>query len=253
MQTFWRKWYFPANVTLYIVGDFNGRSNDDVVGLIDRFFGKFAAGRLEDHGEEAAAAVLSAAASSDDDGSSSETTTAAAAAGEGTNGSSSNGNGSSNGSSSAQQQQPPLPVTVLPETPPASRVNAGSARIGQGDSWADYVIPNGSESSVLGEGVMAVGVDGVKLRHPVRPPVIHRHGCGPMQPDEPAEVPVNIFRHPLLQDFMLTIFCKLPVVSLLLVRAVLWGVGSWEWAGTSTDGTSGFFGGNTVLVCDCLS
>jgi hypothetical protein len=34
-----------------------------------------------------------------------------------------------------------------------------------------------------------------------------------MQPDEPQEVPVSIFRHPLLQDFMLTIFCKLPVVS----------------------------------------
>jgi hypothetical protein len=34
-----------------------------------------------------------------------------------------------------------------------------------------------------------------------------------MQPHEPPVVPVNIFRHPLLQDFMLTLFCKLPVVS----------------------------------------
>jgi hypothetical protein len=34
-----------------------------------------------------------------------------------------------------------------------------------------------------------------------------------MQAGEPPVVPVNIFRHPLLQDFMLTLFCKLPVVS----------------------------------------
>jgi hypothetical protein len=104
-------------------------------------------------------------------------------------------------------------VTVLPETPAASKVNSGSSRIGEGVSWADYVIPNGDDSSVLGEGVMAVAADGLKLRHPVRPPVIHRHGCGQMKVDEPREVPVNIFRHPLLQDFMLTVFCKLPVVS----------------------------------------
>jgi hypothetical protein len=82
----------------------------------------------------------------------------------------------SNGSSSGSNGQPPLPVTVLPETPAPSRVTSGSSRIGTGDSWADYVIPNGDESSVLGVGQMAVAQDGLKLRHPVRPPVIHRWG-----------------------------------------------------------------------------
>jgi hypothetical protein len=70
-------------------------------------------------------------------------------------------------------------VTVLPETPAPSKVKSGSSVIGKGDSWADYVIPNGDESTVLGDGIMAVAGDGLKLRHPVRPPVIHRWGlCG---------------------------------------------------------------------------
>lgn len=201
--------YFPANVTLYIVGDFDGRSNEQVVDLIEKFFGKFTAGRLEDHGEAAAGILPSSSSSSNGADSNGHAAEAVVES----NGSSSSGS-SSNG-------QPSLPVTVLPVTPDASKVTSGSSRIGKGDSWADYVIPNGDESSVLGDGVMAVANDGLKLRHPVRPPVIHRHGCGPMQPGEPKDVPVNIFRHPLLQDFMLTVFCKLPVVS------VVWGV-RWE-------------------------
>ena len=44
----------------------------------------------------------------------------------------------------------------------------------------------------------------------VRPPVQHKFGCGPMQPGEQA-APVSIFRHHLLQHFMLSLFCKLPV------------------------------------------
>jgi hypothetical protein len=195
--------YFPANVTLYIVGDFDGRNNDQVVDLIGKFFGKFAAGCLEDHGE-AAAGILSSSSSSNGRGADSNGHAAAAA-------NSSNGSSSSNG-------QPPLPVTVLAETPDASKVKSGSSRIGEGVSWADYVIPNGDESSVLGDGVMAVAADGLKLRHPVRPPVIHRHGSGEIKAGEPKEVPVNIFRHPLLQDFMLTVFCKLPVVSVVFLR-----------------------------------
>jgi hypothetical protein len=81
-------------------------------------------------------------------------------------------------------------------------------------SWARNIVINGDNDNVLGAGVVAVTEDGRKLRHPVRPPVIHRHGCGPLQPNEPPVPPVSIFRHPLLQHFMLTVFCKLPVVSL---------------------------------------
>lgn len=44
----------------------------------------------------------------------------------------------------------------------------------------------------------------------VRPPVEHKFGCGPLQLGEkPASV--KVFRHRLLQHFMLSIFCKLPV------------------------------------------
>eukprot|EP00798_Chlamydomonas_sp_ICE-L_P027064 gene27064-2297_t len=50
----------------------------------------------------------------------------------------------------------------------------------------------------------------VKSRHSIRPPVEHKHGYGPLAVDEgPAKI--SIFRHPLLQHFMLSIFCKLPI------------------------------------------
>jgi hypothetical protein len=196
------------------VGDFGGATNDDVTQLIEQFFGKFAPGRLEDHGEEAAAAVAAlTSSSSSSNGGSSSNGHAAPANGNGSS-SSAEANGGS-GSSSSGISGPP--VRVLPALPAADTVPPGSATIGGGASWADYVIPNGDESTVLGEGVLAVGPGGQKLRHPVRPPVQHRHGCGPMGPSEPAAAPVSIFRHPLLQQFMLTVFCKLPVVS--------WGLG----------------------------
>ena len=44
----------------------------------------------------------------------------------------------------------------------------------------------------------------------VRPPVAHRFGCGPLAEGE-APPGVQVFRHRLLQHFMLSLFCKLPV------------------------------------------
>ena len=44
----------------------------------------------------------------------------------------------------------------------------------------------------------------------VRPPVVHRFGCGPLQAGE-APPGVRVFKHRLLQHFMLSLFCKLPV------------------------------------------
>ena len=38
----------------------------------------------------------------------------------------------------------------------------------------------------------------------------HRFGCGPLQPGEQTPG-VSVFRHHLLQHFMLSLFCKLPV------------------------------------------
>lgn len=43
VQHFWAKWYFPGNVTLYIVGDLD-RPNEEVIGLIEASFGRFPAG-----------------------------------------------------------------------------------------------------------------------------------------------------------------------------------------------------------------
>jgi hypothetical protein len=42
--------------------------------------------------------------------------------------------------------------------------------------------------------------------------VEHVFGYGPL-PENPT-VPISVFRHPLLQQFMLNIFCKLPVLPL---------------------------------------
>ena len=44
----------------------------------------------------------------------------------------------------------------------------------------------------------------------VRPPVQHRFGCGAPAPGE-ERAGVAVFRHRLLQHFMLSLFCKLPV------------------------------------------
>ena len=43
----------------------------------------------------------------------------------------------------------------------------------------------------------------------VRPPVIHKFGCGPLAEGE-LPAPVKVFRHRLLHHFVLTLFCKLP-------------------------------------------
>lgn len=189
VQNFWRKWYFPANITLYIVGDLD-RSVEEVTRLIEAAFGRFPAGNLGDHGADVAAAVLGRLTGS-------------------SNGDHSDCNGSGsdvpvhrNGNGAAAS------TALVP-----ARVVA-DADIADASSWARRVIINGSNSNVLGEGVLAVSETGSKVRHPVRPPVVHRHGCGALQPGEPP-VPVSIFRHPLLQHFMLTVFCKLPVVSLV--------------------------------------
>ena len=41
---FWQKWYFPANATLYLVGEFD-RSVEDCKALIQQYFGHFPAVR----------------------------------------------------------------------------------------------------------------------------------------------------------------------------------------------------------------
>lgn len=121
--------------------------------LLQTSFGKFPPGHLADHGEQVAAALLSSSSSS-------------------TNGTSSeahaNGNGSSNGNGTAlaavQAAAAAIPISVVPpELIPEVEV-----------PWTAGIRINGDDSSVLGEGVIAVAADGTKMRHPVRPPVVHR-------------------------------------------------------------------------------
>uniref|UniRef100_A0A383WE33 Peptidase M16 N-terminal domain-containing protein n=1 Tax=Tetradesmus obliquus TaxID=3088 RepID=A0A383WE33_TETOB len=203
VQHFWAKWYFPGNVTLYIVGDLD-RPNEEVIGLIEASFGRFPAGNLADHGADVATAVLERLTAN---GSSSSSNGAAS------NGSSSNGNGTAALAAAVDS----LPAQLVPAAAAAAAAGAAEpgAYVASADgSWARNIIINGDDATVLGPGVMAVTPDGRKLRHPVRPPVVHRHGCGPLMPSEPPAPPVSIFRHPLLQHFMLTVFCKLPVVTL---------------------------------------
>lgn len=129
LKDFWGRWYFPANATLYVVGEMDG-GVQGTEELIKATFGKVAPVREE----LPAAAALP------------------------------NGNG--NGAAGQQQQE---------------------------------------HEQQLGP---------LKQRHAIRPPVEHRFGCGPPPTDGARTAGVSVFRHRLLQHFMLSIFCKLPIRSI---------------------------------------
>ncbi|KAG2497394.1 hypothetical protein HYH03_004550 [Edaphochlamys debaryana] len=159
LKAFWERWYFPANVTLYVVGDLE-KSTQDTIKLIKQVFGRVPPGR-----EPVPAAAL----------------------------------------------PPPLPAEAAAV---AAGVNGNGAANGNGNG-------NGAaQAQALGP---------LKQKHAVRPPVQHKWGYGPLAPGElPAEP--RIFRHPLLQHFMLSVFCKLPIQPmtrmvhlkhLLLLRIIL--------------------------------
>lgn len=46
LKKFWEKWYFPANVTLYVVGDLD-RDVDEVKALIQKTFGKLSPAQVK--------------------------------------------------------------------------------------------------------------------------------------------------------------------------------------------------------------
>jgi hypothetical protein len=63
-----------------------------------------------------------------------------------------------------------------------------------------------------GNGAAAVKQLGpLKARHAVRPPVVHNMGVGPLDQAQDSPCKISIFRHSLLQYFMLSILCKVPV------------------------------------------
>lgn len=51
LREFWQRWYFPANATLYVVGDFN-LSVEELEAEIHSHFGKVPAGRMPAPGED---------------------------------------------------------------------------------------------------------------------------------------------------------------------------------------------------------
>lgn len=176
LKGFWEKWYFPANATLYIVGDLD-RETEDVVALIDRTFGRIPPARQ-----------LPA---------------------------SGNGNGAGEASTSGGDIKDGAAAAMVSALNKALGTSANSTAAAA--ATANNVVPVPESSSLL------------KQRHAVRPPVEHEHGCGPLAPGE-GPAAVKIFRHPLLQHFMLSIFCKLPIrqvqtmkdlKDLLMLRIVL--------------------------------
>jgi hypothetical protein len=89
--------------------------------------------------------------------------------------------------------QPPRYTPALPP-PPNSTTNGAAAPD-----------PAGSAAALLSPLL--------KQRHVVRPPVQHVWGYGPLPEDfRPADV--GVFRHPLLQTYTLSVFCKLPIVPM---------------------------------------
>ncbi|CAD7695599.1 unnamed protein product [Ostreobium quekettii] len=140
LKDYWRKWYFPANTTLYVVGELDG-GVEGVKTLIEETFGNV-----------------------------------------------------------------PPAEEVAPLQP------AGESSGGNGSNGASALVADPS-----------------RRRHKIRPPVEHKMGCFELADDEePAKV--DIFKHPLLQHFMLSVFCKLPVQPitkegglqyLLMLRTIL--------------------------------
>ncbi|GAX77204.1 hypothetical protein CEUSTIGMA_g4650.t1 [Chlamydomonas eustigma] len=155
LRTFWGRWYFPANATLYIVGDLD-RDVEDVETLIEKTFGRVPAGMLPE------------------------------------------------GSASKEQS---VESAVLGDGNVAMSLHHDSGSNGNGMNG------KGQDKAGPPPAVAVVPGTNLKQRHDVRPPVKHRFGYGPIDPAEPP-VSVNIFRHPLLHHFSLSIFCKLPILSM---------------------------------------
>lgn len=204
---FWSRWYFPANATLYLVGDFGeGVTAEDAARAVEAAFGRVPAGRQMrgDEGEDPTSAA------------------AAAAAADG-NG---NGNGTGRQPTAAQlvsaakgelkrrhEVRPPvdhvfglgpLPKEVAEAAAAASERSSSSSSsssllpveemsTGSSDSDSDAAPSTSSSSSP--------------------PPSSSRVHNTPTNDPVPGttNAPVKIFRHRLLQQFMLSVFCKLPV------------------------------------------
>lgn len=162
LRSFWQRWYFPANATLYVVGDFN-MSVDELRSQIQRYFDPVPPGRLPAESEAS----------------------------------------TSNGSAQPDAAEAALDsATPLNPAAPSSNSSSPLARTPEAQWTAAATLLEHSGP--------------FKQRHEVLPPVQHRFGVGPLAP---AEQPtVAVYRHRLLQQFMLSIFCKLPVRPVTQMR-----------------------------------
>jgi hypothetical protein len=182
-----------------------------VEALIQKTFGDYDAARVGEAGrpadvdltidvtatsQEGLTGMVTSSSSSSSSGSDSDTA-ATTASSSSSNHHAANGHGAANGNGATAAAAAVVSPVVSPE---ASLSDDDTADVGP-------LVPPDQHVPV------AVDGEGVKVRHLVRPPVVHAFGCGPLRPGEgPARV--NVFRHPLLQMFQLTVFCKLPMVPL---------------------------------------
>jgi hypothetical protein len=211
LRGFWRQWYFPANATLYVVGEM-GRPTAEVRELISSTFGRVPPGREPPQGGHAAAIG---------------------------NGSSSNGNGV--GPHVSQQQQGALKmrhpvrpqhyVAVLLENRIKGSLHNSVTcmRIFTLNKFIKCLSnavrqtadPQPQRDWLHGKqtpSFLSV-FDSVRRCAQVRPPVEHIFGSGPVETGA-APAPVSVFRHRLLQHFMLSVFCKLPVKRVTAMRDI---------------------------------
>ena len=191
---FWSTWYFPANATLYLVGDFGeGVTTEGAAKAVEAAFGRVPAGR-QLRGDEGDDATSAAGAASGGNGSGRQPTAAqlvAAAKGE---------------LKRRHEVRPPvdhvfglgpLPKEVAEaadsDAAPSSSSSprpVGEASTGSSDSDGDAA-PSPSPSSSS-----STRINNTPTNEPV---------------PGTTNAPVKIFRHRLLQQFMLSVFCKLPV------------------------------------------
>jgi predicted Zn-dependent peptidase len=252
LQRFWRRWYFPANATLFVIGDVE-QTPDEVVSLIERAFGAVPAGRAEQDEVEDAHG----------DGTGSVLAIEGVTVPRGTaEASGAFGEGGPSSSAAVQQQQAPAGRNALSSTPPSAAAFAAAsaaaaqgaleAALGSREAAAEALERSmAASSSSSADGDAASDPRPLKLRHPVRPPVLHLWGQGPPSGapaptaspaagelvtrdaweqgmPAPGTSDVSFFRHPLLQHFSLSLFCKLPLRPMAthgdLRRVFLWRV-----------------------------
>ena len=195
---FWSRWYFPANATIYLVGDFGeGVTTEDAAKAVEAAFGRVPAGRQMrgDEGEDATSAAAAAA-----------------------NGNGSGGNGNGRQPTAAQLVAAAKGELKLRHEvrPPVDHVFGLGELPKDIAEAASEVASSSSSSSLRAVEEMSTGSssdDDAPSSSSSSSSSSTRINNTPTNDPAPGttNAPVKIFRHRLLQQFMLSVFCKLPV------------------------------------------